>query len=489
MKFTVKRILSILIVAVLIIMAGASVNVDYVSAQSIPEYIKIGLKYGSSSVNEYEVTFDNGIRLGVGDNDGFDELSVFEDINKVTICFQSEDIQLIGTKDSGETVIINENQEHINCIMPYDYEDGDTFTFQNSRYRGGIMFNSLSGGLTIINFLPIEEYLYGVINAELHKSNPIEALKAQAVAARSFAICKLGTHNLYGFDLCSTTHCQVYRGYNDEYPETIDAVDETRGETIKYEGKTVPAYFFKNSGGYTQSIEDVWGSKNFEYLKAVKDEHSPTYSWSKSFTFSELESKLDSAGFDIGDVIEVSITKRNQSGAVEELQFIGTNGTTTLHKSKIRSVLGATVIKSTMFTFGEFSSITNAVEEEEEDDDELNGYVLSESQASVTEIPEIVYVINNRGVISQSPTNDVYVYNGEDTKRISNMIQSDGDDDDINNQDLDIVESASDGNVTFTGLGYGHGIGMPQDSAVEMAKKDFTYEDIIKYYYTDITID
>ncbi|MHC1722400.1 MAG: SpoIID/LytB domain-containing protein [Aminipila sp.] len=477
MKVTVKNILSTIVVIVLIITACVSLNLDYARADSIPEYIKIGLKYGSSSTSQYDVTFANGVKLGIGDSNGFTELAAFQDVNKVTISLQSGSIQLIGTKNSGETIVMNASVQNANCIMPYNYENGDTVTFGNSKYRGGIMFNVSSGSLTIINFLPMEQYLYGVINGELSKSFPIEALKAQAVAARSFAVCKLGTHNSYGFDLCASTHCQVYKGYNDEYPETITAVDQTKGETINYEGKTVAAFFFKNSGGYTQDVQDVWGS-NLGYLKAVKDEYSPSYPWSQSFTFSELASKLSSAGYNIGTVTNVSIIKRNQSGAVETIQVTGTSGIATLQKEKIRSVLGSTVIKSTMFSLNGNASTQPIV------DNSSKVYVVSRSLSSATALPDTVYVINKSGVASSVTSKEIYVHNGKETKPVANMNQTAG-----GNQITNSVESVSGGNVTFTGFGYGHGIGMPQDSAVEMAKKGFTYMDILKYYYTDITID
>lgn len=473
--FTVKRILSTIIAFSMVIATYGVFSMEYADAATVPEYIRIGLKYGSSSASEYEINFDSGVRMGVGNNDGFTETAAFPDVNKVVIRLQSGGIQLIGTKSSGETVVMNDNQNNVNCIMPFNYENGGTVTFGSSKYRGGIMFNVSSGSLTIINLLPIEQYLYGVINGELSKSYPAEALKAQAVAARSYAVCKLGNHNSYGFDLCSTTHCQVYKGYNDEYPETISAVDQTKGETIKYNGDTVAAFFYKNSGGYTLDAQDVWGG-SVGYLKAVKDEYSPTYAWSQAYTFADLSSKLSSAGYNVGNVTNVSITKRNQSGAVDTIQFTGTGGTAVIQKDKIRSVLGATVIKSTMFSLSEAGIIPTTTP-----DNTSKAFAVSKAQSSATELPDTVCVIDKNGVTNKIDKKSLYVHNGKNT---SLMIQSSG-----NTPVSNTVESVSGGNVTFVGVGYGHGAGLPQDSAVEMAKKDFTYKDILKYYYTDITID
>lgn len=487
MKFTMKKILSTCILMMLVVAFCVGSNIDYSSASTMPEYIKIGLKYGSSSQNEYEVNFKDGIILGLGDNDGFDELEEFEDIDKVVISFESGDIKLIGTDERGQDIVINDEYPNANCIMPYDYEDDGIVNFENKNYRGGIMFNALSGDLAVINYLPLEEYLYGVVNGELNHSNPIEALKAQAVAARGYAICNLGTHKQYGFDLCSTTHCQVYKGYDDEYEETTMAVDETEGETVKFQGETVTAFFYKNSGGYTQSVEDVWGSKGIGYLKAVKDEYSPIYPWNYTYSFSDLSNKLNSAGHNVGTINNISITKRNLSGAVEELQFTGSNGSTILKKSSIRNVLGASLIKSTMFNFSD-GSIVAEPNTQDDENKKVETYLLSNSQSVHAEGTEDFYVMNSIGITKESNSKEIYIYDGKETKAISNLNQSTNNSSE-EQQSTDLVESVSGDSVTFNGLGYGHGIGLPQDSAVEMAKKGFTYEDILKYYYTDITID
>jgi len=163
---------------------------------------------------------------------------------------------------------------------------------------------------------------------------------------------------------------------------------------------------------------------------------------------------------------------------VDTIQFTGTGGVATLQKEKIRSVLGATVIKSNRFSLNENGSTQPVV------NNSSQAYVVSKSSNSATVLSETVYVINKSGSTTQISKNSMYAHNGKDTKPVADMNQTTG-----GNQISNTLESVSGGNVTFTGLGYGHGIGMPQDSAVEMAKKGFTYMDILKYYYTDITID
>ncbi|QIB69289.1 SpoIID/LytB domain-containing protein [Aminipila butyrica] len=481
MKINIKKILSTTLAAVVLLTASAVYNTGTAAASSMPEYIRIGLKYGSSSTSEYQIAFDSGLRLGVGSNDGFTELASFPDVKQVTLRLEGGVVQVLGVTSSGSTLQLNQDQAGANCLMPYSDNTGGHVTFNGSTYRGGILFNVTSGSLTIINLLSVEDYLYGVINAELSRTYPAEALKTQAVAARSYAICNLGNHKSYGFDLCSTTHCQVYKGVSDEYPETIQAVDETKGETIQYDGKTVSAFFYKNSGGYTLNSQDVWGG-NVGYLKAVKDEYSPVYPWSQTYTFAELSSKLSAAGCSVGTVTNVAITGRNQSGAVGTIQFSGTGGTTTLQKDKIRTVLGSTAIKSTMFTISAEGSAQPNVNTNN-DANTGKAYVLPQSRTTASQLPDSVYAINSSGTTRQADIDSLYVYSTSGVKPLKDSSGS-------SQQPLNpSTESVSGGTVTFTGYGYGHGVGLPQDSAVEMAKKGFTYDEILQYYYTDITID
>ena len=480
MNCTIKHVMSTITMLVGILLIFTAINIQPAMADSSdePNYIRIGLKYGSSSANTYDVTFKNGVVLGYGDNDNFTEKATFNDIVLVSISISGSDISLTGTKNSGESINLLDGLSGVNCIMPANYDNGGTFIFQGNQYRGGVAFNVTSGKITIIDLIHVEDYLYGVINGELSNSYPLEALKAQAVAARSFAIQKLNTHNSYGFDLCNSTHCQVYKGYDDEHDQTTTAVDETKGETIKYDGKTVPAFFYKNSGGYTQDAADVWNGES-GYLKAIKDKYSPVYSWSQTYNFDELSSKLSAAGYNVGTLQSVSITKRNQSGAVDTLQFTGTAGTVQIQKEKIRTVLGATAVKSTLFSFSEYQAGTTVP------DDNLDLFICPKASINMKSLSDEAYVLGKDGKITLVDSDEMYVHNGRTTAKVSDLDNTDTSDTD-NTKGL---ENVSSGSVTFYGLGYGHGVGLPQDSAVEMAKQGFTYEEILKYYYTDITIE
>ncbi len=149
-----------------------------------------------------------------------------------------------------------------NCFMIYE----------NRPYRGGFeIFLNKRGRLNLINFLNLEDYLKGVVPLEMgpYTYSAIEALKAQALAARTYAIRNLGQYKDEGYDICSTTACQVYGGASVEDPLTNEAVEDTEGEIITYEGKPIIALYTSTCGGYTENGNYIFPHLNEPYLKAV----------------------------------------------------------------------------------------------------------------------------------------------------------------------------------------------------------------------------
>ncbi len=135
-------------------------------------------------------------------------------------------------------------------------------------YRGEFIINSTHSGLTLINNLSLEEYIMGVVPAEMpSKWNP-EALKAQAIAARSYAVANLGKRSTKGFDLKDNTEDQAYGGATSETSHTNKAVLETKGIVVTYNRQVIPAYYCASAGGQTINSGDVW-MKNMPYLRSV----------------------------------------------------------------------------------------------------------------------------------------------------------------------------------------------------------------------------
>lgn len=240
-------------------------------------------------------------------------------------------------------------------VRPSTKADGaGEFTLNGRRYRGALELRHKGGGLTAVNIVPVDDYLRSVVPEEMPVDWPAEAIKAQSVAARSFALASRGRHAGEGYDLCTTTHCQLYTGTAAEKSASNAAIKATRGEVLTYGGKPIEALFHTDSGGMTENSEDVWGS-HVSYLRAAKDTPTKTMPWTKTISRVDLERKLAAKGHDIGKVRSLALSPlaigraakdRTASGRVKTMTVKGTKGTATLSGTTWRSLLG---LKSTLF--------------------------------------------------------------------------------------------------------------------------------------------
>ena len=239
-------------------------------------------------------------------------------------------------------------------IRPSDKSDGG-LALDGRRYRGVLELRHRGAGLTAVNLVPVDDYLLSVVPEEMPTDWPAAALKAQSVAARSFALKSRGRHAAEGYDLCTTTHCQLYKGIASEKTASTAAVRATRGEVLTYGGQPIEALFHTDSGGMTESSENVWGSY-VPYLRAVKDKTTKTMPWTKFMSAVDLEKKLAAKGHAIGKLRSVTLTPlaigraakdRTASGRVRAMTVTGTKGTATLSGNAWRSLLG---LKSTLFS-------------------------------------------------------------------------------------------------------------------------------------------
>ncbi|TDT50834.1 SpoIID/LytB domain-containing protein [Fonticella tunisiensis] len=274
-------------------------------------------------------------------------------------------------------------------------------TIKEYSYLGSMTFKVSDNQVFEINTINIEDYLKGVVPYEMSNSYPLEALKAQAVAARNYALANMGKYNSYGYDIDDTISNQVYRGYNSYYANAIRAVEETRGMVLLYGDKLVNAYYSASNGGYTEASENVWLS-SLPYFNAKPDAYDkdPSYDWTASFTSSEIDEILKNKGYlsetDSFIKIDTDTIRKYESGRISNIEIVYSTSTGSINrkafgKESARTFLG---LKSSLY--------------------------------------------------------DV---------------------------------SLNDGVYTFTGKGYGHGVGLSQIGARDRAKAGQTYEDILKFYY------
>lgn len=260
-------------------------------------------------------------------------------------------------------------------------------------YRGSleVRLSPQPGQLRLINEVSLEDYLKGVVPSEMPASFELEALKAQAVAARCYALANLGKHGADGADLCDSNHCQVYLGASGEAPQASRAVDETAGLVATYQQQIIRAVYSSTAGGYTENNENVWGSWGdggpagdaIPYLRGVPDDAfvrpldhetparaflrsdvgsfdagSPYFRWTFQWTRQQLESILNAQlaacsaadreavtpafppDATVGTLLSLRVLRRGVSGKALALEIQGTHGTWVVRKElNIRRVL------------------------------------------------------------------------------------------------------------------------------------------------------
>jgi stage II sporulation protein D len=209
-------------------------------------------------------------------------------------------------------------------------------------YRGvleAVPTESEAGSLNAINALPVEQYVKGVIANESPPSWPAAELRAQAVESRSFALT--GAVGGNGFDLYDDTRSQVYDGLSSETATTNAATDATRGEVVTYGGKIAETYFSACSGGYTESVQNVFFGPAIPYLTAVPDPYDyycPLHDWTLRFSGPEISAKL--GGYLDGRLKKVVVTKRGVSPRIVSAKLVGTAGAGTVSGEQLQVALG-----------------------------------------------------------------------------------------------------------------------------------------------------
>jgi len=230
---------------------------------------------------------------------------------------------------------------------PLLFQPGSAALALKHRYRGSIQVDVNAGKLRAINMVGLEQYLYGVVPSEMPYTWHPEALKAQAIAARSYA---LATRRTGAFDLYPDTRSQVYLGIEHEKPSTNAAVNATAGQVVLYDGEVAKTYFFSSSGGRTASADDVWGEP-VPYLVSVPDPYdsiSPHHDWGPYvFTGTKLAKMLKMKG----QVVDLQ-PELNSSGRIKVLNVIGTKGTLAVPGAVLRKKMG---LRSTWFSVGVLS--------------------------------------------------------------------------------------------------------------------------------------
>ncbi|HEX2096593.1 MAG TPA: SpoIID/LytB domain-containing protein [Solirubrobacterales bacterium] len=209
-------------------------------------------------------------------------------------------------------------------------------------YRGALEVvptESDRGSLNAVNAVPLDQYVKGVIPNESPASWPMAALRAQAIAARSFALT--GRVDGNGFDLYEDTRSQVYEGMASEDPRTNRAADETRGVVVRYGGEVAQTFFSACSGGHTENVENVFFGPSVPYLVGVPDPYDhlcPLHTWTLRFSGPEISARL--SGYLAGRLERIVVTRRGASPRIVWARLYGTGGVTKIRGDQLAAALG-----------------------------------------------------------------------------------------------------------------------------------------------------
>lgn len=382
--------------------------------------ISIGLSYSYAGYNSnlagktvlYFSATDN---YEIFDNDS--NLIVYQGNTVTKLTVTGNQITVDGTGTYTGPLIVRGKSDSTNVKVSVDNSAWKT-------YRGKFVINQTNSYFKIINKVDMEQYLYSVVPGEIGSSASMEALKAQAVCARTYAQSSIGTssrHSADGYDLCDMSHCQAYNGTISEKTTTSSAVDATIGIVLKFNNQPITQiYYFANCGGKTASLVDVWND-DIGYLKSVVDRPagggtdfcaaSNSYNWNYTVNSAQLESILK-------------------------------NNLRTAPASSISNLASDAVIIKTSDVSGRAKTVQISY--------------VNPAENKIVDGTDFRAAVGN-GTIKSTLLTDIK-YN-----------------------------SATD-DYNFTGRGYGHGVGMCQDGAIAMASQGYKYNQILGHYFSGIEV-
>ncbi len=454
------------------------VQLSSASEVVIPVLIRVGLVYNNASFTSTALSSDKGMDIGNYSGASFNILASSAPGETINVRM---DAAGIAVSKSDGSLILTYSETLLPVVFrckgsaspglpPEDGQPASVIKFNSKNYRGEIETKKLLGNFTAVNIISPDEYLYGVVPIEIGGSSLLEAAKAQAVTARSYLITNLGKHSIYGFDVCSGNDCQGYSGYDRESAGTNRAVNETSGVVVLYDGKVAVTTYFSTSGGHTENSENVWLSA-VPYLRGVPDPHESTSAmyanWQTVLTAADIKARTKGA---LGDITGLRVTGRSESGRVIELVIEGSEGRAVYTNEACRNIFG---LRSQLYTvYPEISDLTPGAGSSPgvpvSGSVKLFAYSADGTMAAVDITGKNAISLDGIRTIQALPV--IYVAGMDKTAeyRPGGAIYT--------------------GSFTFTGKGYGHGVGMSQMGAIGMAGAGYTYDLILKHYYTGITL-
>ena len=416
------------------------------------DYVRVGLSFGKSAVKSASFSFSSGFQAGYINEQGSFTPAMFFASNAVRAESTSAGTFKIFDSESGGALFEwQKGKEAVICPSGSDRVSAYT-VYSGIKYPYYIILSSNSdGSFNVINYVETEQYIKGVLPGEVYPSWHEEALKAAAVATRTFTYqSRGGKHKANGVDLCKSTCCQVYSGISKCTATTNKATDDTKGQVLLYNGKLITAVYHAISGGITESAAGAWGSSAalYPYLTVVEtpfEDYSSLSNgkWSKFITDKELSALVASSSYKnkISTNIKSITVNDSTPGYLNNVTLTDTSGASVELKtsSQVRSFFSKYAI-SANFTL--------------------------ERKYLPTDSGQTTAVISADGAYTTSPDKAVYYLTADGKKSAA----------------------GASGGYLLDGKGYGHGVGLSQYGSQFAAKAGYTYTEILGIYYPGTVI-
>lgn len=431
------------------------------AAPSLPDTVSVGIYYGNSAKTQITLESAGGFSIGSYQERKF---SAVQDTGESVLTAQPVDGRVVLYNASGAEVY---SAEAIGLLPKYQDDKSEVVAIDGAQYRGGVQLTCSDGKLQLVNVVHLDHYLYGVISREMSPSWPAEALKAQAVCARNYAVKNLNKHQSQGFDLCNAVDCQAYSGMKPESSSSYLPVDATSGQVLTYDGEIAELYYSSSAGPRTEDVKNVWGSE-IPYLVSVENpyedtENIPNGVWTGTLTKEEATTIMRNKGYDVGEVTSIKATEYSDAGRVLKLEVTGTTGTQVFEREACRTIFN-TITLSQMFTVkGDNESGVNyptvaVTDGQNTAESAIDQLVMLTADGSAVLDDTVLFATN--GVYQQ----EYAATSTEGMSEVSNV-------------------------YTFTGYGWGHGVGMSQYGAKGMAEAGCTYNEILSHYFVGTTLE
>ncbi|MEE8319965.1 MAG: SpoIID/LytB domain-containing protein [bacterium] len=295
-------------------------------------------------------------------------IKVLVNESKEQVLFRGKKLQVLRLSDNRWTAIVGglsrASVSYRNGLVALDgtsvregqlavHSKSGTVTVSGRKYKGRILILPDGGGLAVVNEVPLEKYLAGLVNAEISSKWPMEAVKAQVVAARTYALYKMGKSEGF-YHLRSDVSDQVYLGAAAEDKRALKAVRSTRGEVLKYGNELIPAFYHSNCGGITADAADVWGVPH-PALKSTECSFcsdAPYGHWRLTLSWAELQKAINGLYPGTGRVKSITVRKRSGDGRVTILAVVTEKGRILVDSGDFRKEVGYDRLPSTLFRMG-----------------------------------------------------------------------------------------------------------------------------------------